>query len=407
MDVPHASISIICVFNDLAVRQACLDRSLQALAHEANNVEYLPIDNSGSKYASAGAALNHGAQLAKNDVLVFAHQDVYLHSLVKLKEAAGQLASGNFGVLGAVGVRHDGRIAGRIRDRVVLLGDAVTSPTEVDSVDEVLFLAARDRLLADPLTESPDLAWHAYAVEYGLRVRRRGARTGVTDIPLTHNSLTINLDRLDAAHREIASRYGEILPVRTTCGPISEQRISAGKSPFLASQRWRYRWLTESIVLRRGARAFGRCPCVLIDIRRAVDDIIQIAPDRELYIVNCCPDSTPLGGPPTLRLKRRDGKIAISCADAPAIPATLAAQPPGSWTLLTNLTEADLRAISHQLTAAEIILGFHTGIGFWLLAGAAAGALPTSWRSGKAAPVGSRILAGRRMAISPAAGLVI
>jgi hypothetical protein len=29
------------------------------------------------------------------------------------------------------------------------------------------------------------MAWHAYAVEHGLRVRRLGLRVGVTDIPLS------------------------------------------------------------------------------------------------------------------------------------------------------------------------------------------------------------------------------
>ena len=59
-------------------------------------------------YPSAGAALNHGVSLAKNDVVVFAHQDVFLHSLRALQEAAGMLAVDGFGLLGAIGVRSNG-----------------------------------------------------------------------------------------------------------------------------------------------------------------------------------------------------------------------------------------------------------------------------------------------------------
>jgi hypothetical protein len=195
-----SSVSIVCVYNDPAVRRECLGRSIRASGRHAPGVEYLPVDNVDGRYRSAGAALNHGAWMARNDVVVFVHQDVFLHSLAAVTRAAGQLRPGGLGVLGAVGVRGDGRIAGRVRDRAVLLGAPVQQPVDVDSVDELLFMVPRPLVLRHPLTESPDMAWHAYAVEYGLRVRRLGLRVGVTDIPLTHNSLTTNLARLDVAH---------------------------------------------------------------------------------------------------------------------------------------------------------------------------------------------------------------
>ena len=67
-----------------------------------------------------------------------------------------------------------------MRDRVVMIGEQAYA-TDVDSVDEVLFMIERKRALAEPLSEDPDLAWHAYAVEYGARVRDRrpaGGRDG-------------------------------------------------------------------------------------------------------------------------------------------------------------------------------------------------------------------------------------
>ncbi len=72
---------------------------------------------------------------------------------------------------------------------------------EVDSLDEVLFMMRRDQILRHPLSEEADLSWHAYAVEYGARLRSMGYRVAVANIPLTHNSLTINLDRLAEAHQ--------------------------------------------------------------------------------------------------------------------------------------------------------------------------------------------------------------
>ena len=84
---------------------------------------------------------------------------------------------------------HEGAVVGRIRDRVTLIGEPVTGVRPVASLDEVLFLARRDQLLDEPITEEPALAWHAYAVEYGLRIGRYGGRVAAVDVPLTLHEL--------------------------------------------------------------------------------------------------------------------------------------------------------------------------------------------------------------------------
>ena len=392
MSTPAASVSIVCVYNNLAVRQECLDRSIAALAGEASGVEYLPIDNVDGAYASAGAALNHGTSLAQNDVIVFVHQDVFLHSLTALKQAAGlvQDPAARFGLLGAVGISSDGRIVGRVRDRVVLLGDTVTGPTEVDSVDEVLFLAPRAQLLREPLTESSDMAWHAYAIEYGMRMRRLGLRTGVADIPLTHNSLSINVDKLDVAHRAIATRYDDLMPVRTTCGVITRETVKATGGRWFPAHRWRYRWLRESLALR----GTGWTPSVLADIRHDVDGVIDRSPGRQLHIINSSEGSRfadDMPGP--LTLTRHDGSVIIASSGNAGVQQALANQRPGSWLLLTNLSKTDLKGLRSRLPATPGVLGFHTGLGFWLLLGAPLADLPPHWRSKRATPLGLRTFA--------------
>jgi Glycosyltransferase like family len=393
MSVPHASVSVVCVYNDVAVRKQCLDLSIQRLSGEASDVEYLPMDNVSGAFTSAGAALNHGVSLAKNDVVVFVHQDVFLHSLTALKEAAGQMAAGRFGLLGAVGIRPDGRIVGRIRDRVVLLGDDVEQPTDVDSVDEVLFMVPRSQLLRDPLTESPDMAWHAYAVEYGLRIRKRGLRTGVACIPLTHNSLSTNIARLDEAHQAIAERYADLLPLRTTCGVVTSRTAKTGSSPRFASHRWRYRWLRESLALRAVRSAVTPGASVLADIRDDVDDVIDRSPERRLRIVNHSDARRFVdGGPYPLELARRDGNVSIEARDISEVTAVLASRPPGSWLLLTNLSRTDLKKLGSKLSASSSVLGYHTNIGFWLLLGAPLIDLPPQWASKRATSLGTRAL---------------
>lgn len=392
MNTPYASVSIVCVFNNPAVREQCLDRSIQALSNEASDVEYLPIENENSTYPSAGAALNHGVTLATNDVVIFVHQDVFLHSLTALKRAAGQMHAGGFGLLGANGVRSDGRLIGRMRDRVILSGEPVVRPTDVDSVDELLFLAPRSQLLSEPLTESGDMAWHAYAVEYGLRARRRGLRTGVADIPLTHNSLSVNLARLDSAHQAIAARYADLLPIRTTCGMVTSKTARADGHVWFPAHRWRYRWLFDSIALQGARRVADRIPSVLADIRHDVDEVVDRSPGRRLHIVNCSNGRRfATGGPDPLELPRRDGAVLFTECGVSDISEVASSHLPGSWVLLTNLSQQDIKLAGPQLAGNSSVLGFHVATGFWLLLGARFTDLPPSWHSKRATPLGVRV----------------
>ncbi|UUT34484.1 glycosyltransferase family protein [Microbacterium elymi] len=220
-------VSIVCVFNDPDVLASCLQRSIDAGRVDASETQFLPVDNRDGVFATAGAALNHGAAQAENDVIVFVHQDVYLHSLVELERVAGELlADASVGVVGAAGIDAHKRIQGRIRDRVIALGAAAPTWRDVESMDEVLFMITRRQWADEPLADQASLGWHAYAVEYSARMRSRGRRAAVRDIPLTHNSLTVNLDRLDVAHRWVGDAYPGLLPLQTTCGTIE-----AGGSP--------------------------------------------------------------------------------------------------------------------------------------------------------------------------------
>lgn len=387
---PHVPVSIVCVYNDLAVRRQCLDRSIHALRTEAADIEYLPIDNVKGTYPSAGAALNYGVSQSSNDVVAFIHQDVFLHSLRAVKEAAAIMAARGFGVLGAVGISRDGRIVGYVRDRVVLLGEHVVDPVDVDSLDEVLFMAPRSQVLREPLTEDANMAWHGYAVEYGLRVRRKGLRVGVADIPLTHNSLSINLERLDEAHMAVAAEYDDMLPVRTTCGVITKRTALPDRHVWFPAHRWRYRWLRESLVVQAGLKAGGRRAAVLSDIRLDVDDVIERAPGQRIAIINRSGPRLAAGDGSLLDLQRREGAVTVSAVGVAELPSAITRRHEGSWLLITNLSRDDLQLLRPVLPDGQGVLGFHAPLGFWLLLGPAAADLPTLWRLRKATPFGVR-----------------
>lgn len=368
-------VSIVCVANDIGVRERCLDRSIADHLHEAPETEYLPIDNSAGAFSSAGEALNHGASRARHDVVVFVHQDIYLHSLTALEEAAGMLASrADIGMHGSVGIAADGRIVGRMRDRVVLIGTPASEPVDVDSLDEVLFMVPREAILREPLVEVPELAWHAYAVEYGLRVRAQGKRVTAGAIPLTHNSLSVNLDRLDVAHRAVAERYPAALPVRTTCGVISTSEPS---SRPLKTHRWRYRWLKESLVAHMARRAVGGGPVVLSDIRNDVDAAIA-GTSAALEVIHCDRSS---GADDPLRIRvelmRRDQPVSVISMAISDLTARLATWSPDRPMLITNLSVSDLRQLGAGLPARRRLVGYHENIGCWVLLGEPAARAPS------------------------------
>ncbi len=384
-------MSIVCVFNDAEVRRACLDRSIDEHRDEAQ-VEYVAVDNVAGSFSSAGAALNHGASLASNDYIAFVHQDVYLHSLGALRRAARMLADdGRIGLLGATGIA-DGDIVGPVRDRVLLLGEPAKEPTDVESVDEVLFMIPRRLLRQEPLSEAPELAWHAYAVEYGLRVRSRGLRVCAVDIPLTHNSLTVNLDRLDVAYRAIAASYADAMPLWTTGGLISGAPRRPRRPGWLGAHRWRYRWLKESLAAHLARRATAGGPSVLGDIRLDIDDLLD-SRRTPLLVINLDRESRfDDGRRGPLTLKRGDREIMLTSEDMAGLVDTVAAWLPSTSILLTNLRLGDLRSLGSRLPRGPRLIGLRWEVGYWMLLGGAA-ATPEQWRSRRATPLGMPALA--------------
>ena len=383
-------LTVVCVFNDPAVLEECLRRSFDAATERLPDTELIAVDNVGHTYSTAGAALTHGADQARNAVLAFAHQDVVLHSLLALEEAAAVLTdSPEIGVLGPCGIDSTGGIRGRIRDRIVLIGTSAPSPVDVDSLDEVLFLVRADHLRDEPLASDPELAWHAYAVEYGLRARSLGRRVCALDAPITHNSLTVNLARLDEAHVSVGRRYPELLPLRTTCGVVSQSARSTNlPGPVwdaLAPHRWRYRWLRESARAMAGRRQ-RRASHVLSDIRLDIDEILDVVHD--LAVVNV--DDGSFGTPESLRLRRREHSVSIRAAGQDEALATLRLREPSESVLVTNLDGPTITRWGQTLDHPDVVLGFATDLGHWVLAGPAASVTPRAWRQPRARPLALR-----------------
>ena len=322
-----------------------------------------------------------------HDYLVFVHQDVYLHSLRALEEAAGRLADdASIGLLGAFGIASSGSAVGRIRDRVLLLGEPAREPVDVDSLDELLFIIPRELVLREPLAEAAELAWHAYAVEYGLRVRSLGLRVCAVDIPLTHNSLTTNLARLDEAYEAVASRYPDAMPVQASVRDRRRGRRTRRRVGILDAHRWRYRWLRESLKVHVAARGGIRSRCVLSDIRFDVDEVLASASGAGLRVVN-------VDHGPESAHRRDEVELCATDAGSRSLPAGCPTSSRSSRccrastsVLLTNLTSSDVRLLFRRLPRGGRLLGFRGAIGFWMLLGPAAEAVPQRWQAREHVP---------------------
>jgi hypothetical protein len=377
------AISVVCVYNDPIVRRECLDRSLRGYLGTSDSsprVEYIPVENASGAYKSAGAALNYGASVATSDVIVFVHQDVFLHSIEAIIRAARELERGHFGVLGATGIRADGRIVGSVRDRTVLVGEPVAEPADVDSVDELLFMVPRRIVVCERLTESPAMAWHAYAVEYGLRLRRLGLRVGVTHIPVTHNSLATNRAGLDVAHARVAARYRDMLPVRTTCGVLTRKTVTGSHRNWLAMQNSRLRRGAAFVCAAQNVQGYSNAPFVYADIRFGIDEIIGRAPGRRLWIINNTRDQRFNDDEGPVELKRLGNSVLLSARQASDLPLIADHCPRDAWLLVTNMAPHDIGVVAASFARRDHIVGFHASIGYWMLVGAGLADLPASWR---------------------------
>lgn len=380
-------LSIACVFNDIEVRRHCLDRSLAAYAGPVP-LQYLPIDNTAHAFSSAGAALNHAARLAQHDVVVFVHQDVYLHDIDRLVAAASALDDPRWGVLGASGVTAEGTLAGRLRDRVILIGASADVPVPVDTLDEVLFMARRTDVLEDPLTEDPDLAWHAYAVEYALRMRSSGRLAGAVDTGITHNSLTINLARLDEAHRSIGNRYPGLLPIRTTCGTVTGHAWDWRDLPILRQHGWRRSWLRKSRLAAR-VRSTLDVPVVLADIAHEVD-LLEFCARNPLHLINLDAAGTfsAIAGQEVV-LERRGRSVAMSSvAGHHELERALDKLSRDDHVLVTGLAIDDLDWLLPRIRSGEWLAGVQWDEA-WLLGGSQASTPPQAWRRPQATPLGA------------------
>ena len=177
------------------------------------------------KYLNISKAYNDAIKILRKEILVFAHQDIYLpwNWLAQLERALEKLQNVDWGVLGVAGasffhntIQH----AGHIRDRDVEwnMTNPIDLPKQVQTIDELLLIIKNDgSLVFDEEIPSCDF----YGADICLQSKRQGKKNYVIDAYLHHNSLRrrdVPLpEKFHASREYMMKKWKDLLPVATTC----------------------------------------------------------------------------------------------------------------------------------------------------------------------------------------------
>lgn len=175
---------------------------------------------------SAAEGLNAVIEAADHELVVLAHQDVYLPQwwIARLWQqyAAARATFGEtIGVLGAYGVASHAAGIGRyghVADREFLLDEPAPLPARVGSLDELVLVVPR----FSPLRFDPILGFHLYGTDICLAAEQRGLVAAVIDVPCFHNSKQ-GAALPDAFHRSsslLAEKWRDRLPIATPCALV-------------------------------------------------------------------------------------------------------------------------------------------------------------------------------------------
>lgn len=167
-------ISVVCVYNNRQILNNCLIKSLE---NQNCDYELILVDNTQNKFNSAAKALNYGGHQAKEDYIMFVHQDMELNSPTWLSDVEEMLNSmENVGVAGVAGKK------GRTPRSNMKHGTPPRSvgifpqdgPIEVQTVDECLAIVPRRVFQETPFNEETCQGWHLYLADYCLSLKTNG-----------------------------------------------------------------------------------------------------------------------------------------------------------------------------------------------------------------------------------------
>lgn len=179
-------------------------------------------------YQSAGKAYNAGLDKVTADIVIFAHQDVYLprgwdKKLLSTVRAL-ELNSKNWGILGVVGRDENSNVVGTAWSTGLgyEIKFEISSPTAIRSLDEIVIVLRRKTgLRFDEYLPG----FHLYGTDIVQTALQSDFEAYVFDGPVVHNSKPNKkwLDRSYAkAYRYVQRKWKEKLPIGAIIVPITK-----------------------------------------------------------------------------------------------------------------------------------------------------------------------------------------
>ncbi len=182
-------------------------------------------------FASAAKAYNEVLEKSRNDVVIFAHQDMYFPEpwLAELETSLKYLDAHdpNWGVLGCFGVSADRKRYGRVYSAGLgVIGTAIEHPTAVRTLDEIVLIVRKPSgLKFDTSLEG----FHFYASDICLRALARGMNNYAIPAFCVHNTQlnpTLPADFYEC-YKQFKKIWRDSLPVHTSCITVSALDIPA------------------------------------------------------------------------------------------------------------------------------------------------------------------------------------
>jgi Glycosyltransferase like family len=178
-------------------------------------------------FRSAGLAYNTAIAEAQNEILVFAHQDVYLPPgwWARVRRSLEQVEEKDpdWGVLGPVGVAGSGQLAGNVYSTGLrrIVGEPFENPVGCSSLDEMVLILQRSSNLR---FDKHLPGFHLYGTDICLEASKRNLKSYVIPAFCIHNSNGIVRLPLPfwRAYLYLRRKWWDRLPIRTLCTTINK-----------------------------------------------------------------------------------------------------------------------------------------------------------------------------------------
>jgi len=210
--------SVIAAVNNQEVLDSCLLRSPEVT--KATDLIWQ------RGYASAAQAYNEAIDKATTDILVFAHQDVFLPAgwLSQLQKSLEWFAQNDpqWAVAGIWGVQRSGARCGNVYCTGLgkRLGTDFAPPVEVRTVDELLFVVRKS---SGVRFDKNIPGYHMYGTDICLEAQRRGLKTYAISAFCIHNTNGYGMLpwQFWKAYLLMRRKWKQALPIITPCAEIT------------------------------------------------------------------------------------------------------------------------------------------------------------------------------------------